>query len=392
MKFVCDSKVLAYAVNKCVSIVQNSRTFPYLSDVKITASIDLLKVSATDNYTFASYYVPVDVVEPGSAIVDARSLAAFLYVKTGELSVHTTDHNFIAKLGGNRVMLKLYKGVYPDFPPIPKTRSVKINGGTMLNLLKVSAMADEDTTISPKFSGTFLMFVDDYVYSMATNKFRLGYSWASVDFTGKTKFLVPQQATNILNRFIDPKEPVKIYHEVEDNKRRLHFVSERFVVSSAELAGEYPYEAIIKMMSATLNHSFSVYTPDLIEALKACKAITGNTKSLGARTITVESYSDTRLAKIKTSEANEIGVMDLQVSISDILGDDILFSINSDFIDRAIGVIEKARKQDEFVEDKIAISLSDETAFIYLSAKGVDSLFTIAPVAQPNAKKEEVSS
>jgi hypothetical protein len=197
---------------------------------------------------------------------------------------------------------------------------------------------------------------------------------------------VPPQTINILNRFVDPQESVKIFYEVDDNKRRLFFSSDSYVVSTAELTGDYPYEAIIKMMSVDLNHSFSVNTPDLIDALKACKAIAGGAKDLKARTITIDSDASARIANIKTAEANEIGVMELQVGIHDAIGEDIVFNINADFVDRVIGVIEKARKQDTILEDKITISMSDETAFVYFAANGVDALFTIAPVAPPTVK------
>ena len=107
MKFTVDSKSFAYALNKCASLAKNSATYPAISNLLIEAEHDLIKVSATDVATYVTYYVdPISVTKTGTALVDAKIIAAFVSAKEGRVDAYLTKANaLMVKNGGLKIKL-----------------------------------------------------------------------------------------------------------------------------------------------------------------------------------------------------------------------------------------------------------------------------------------------
>jgi DNA polymerase III sliding clamp (beta) subunit (PCNA family) len=379
MKFLVDSKPLAYALNKCATIARPNSTYPVNRNVYIEATESGLSILATDTLTTTvKYYVAgVRITKTGSVLVDAQSLAAFVSARVDEIQVHTTEKNLIAKSGTNRIMLRLAKGALTPIEKPENEPIMQLAGEELSNVLSIGFLVNPDAS-RLFMRGTYLNASNEHLYTMAATDGRLGYAWISLSHKQEGRFLLPQKASYQLPYFLHDDDHVNVHFW----KNKIIFITDRFVLSSPSVAeiDKYPAEAVEKICSTGQEHWVSVKGTELMDILETCSIMTEG-KSGSIKKLEFTTDSTYRLLTIKTSEENHVGYMNWNTGIKEFKGSDFRFFLNSDFVQDIIKAIKKLSKSNLFMMDEstgfIRIGYSTETGTIYMTSGNLNAIFAI---------------
>jgi DNA polymerase III sliding clamp (beta) subunit (PCNA family) len=393
MKFFCDSKPLAYALNKCATLTSKSATYPFVRNVFIeTIDDNVLKLTSTDMATMITYYVTdgVRIEKPGKALVDCGSLAAFVSAKAGEVNCYTTKADRImTKIGSNKLSLsQMPHETFPEQPKLPSETLAKISGDNLQAVLSIAFMAEQFDPIS-FLTGTMIVASDGNLYAMAASQGRIGYAWIPTEYQGRGRFLLPKSAAALLPRFLYDDDEVLLYSQ--DNK--MFFVTDRFKMSCNQLAGEFPYEKIAEMAHIKPSAEVWVAADDLGDALSTALVISKDVNNKLWKKITFNADTDYNLLDLSTAEENEVGYMNWSVVIKSHTNTPFTFGLFSTFVYDVLKAIKLADKSglatDLMMAPTISIGYIEHGAnkLIRIAEKYTNAVFIVAPMGQVEVRE-----
>lgn len=389
MKFSCDSRPFAYAVNKCTRLARPNSTFPITRNVLIESNSNGLYVSATDQVSASVTYrvSGVAIDEHGSVLVDAGSLAVFLNALGAEVSAQITKAGrFLVKSGSKKISLRPNAGKLWMPEKADLKHLVTVVGSELGGLMSTSFMCMKDDPFKA-LSGMYFLAYDDMLYSIATTHSRIAYSWLESKGCGRGKFLLPQQTASLLSYYLEEDDIVAV--STSNDGKRLWFQTDRFTLSSAQLDGNYPYDKIREFVLLDRQHEIKVDITEFGDALQTCFELAQVERDKSKR---VDFHADLayHLLTISTAEENELGDMEWPLTIKEKKGKSFKLGLYSDFLEDILKAIDRLKKTNLYsmagIGAKITIGIaeSEETlnglGNIYLSASGVNSLFIVAPM------------
>ena len=395
MKFLCDSKPFAYALNKCATLTSRSATYPFIRNVFIeTIDDDVLKLTSTDMATMITYYVTdgVQIEKSGKALVDCGSLTAFVSAKAGEVNCYITKADrLMTKIGGNKLSLsQMPHEMFPEQPKLPSETLAKISGDNLQAVLSIAFMAEQFDPIS-FLTGTMVVASDGNLYAMAASQGRMGYAWIPTEYQGRGRFLLPKSAAELLPHFLYDDDEVLLYSQ--DNK--MFFVTERFRMSCNQLAGEFPYEKIAEMAHTEPSAEVWVAADDLGDALKTALVISKDVNNKLWKKITFNADTDYNLLDLSTAEENEVGYMNWSVVIKSHTNISFTFGLFSTFVYDVLKAIKLADKSglatDLLMTPTISIGYIEHGAnkLIRIAEKHTNAVFIVAPMGQVEVRDND---
>ncbi len=388
MKFSCESKPLAYALNKCVTLCQKSATYPFIRNVLIeTVGENALRITSTDMATMLTYYVTdgVEIKTQGVACVDAYSLTTFISSKVGTVTSYITPADrLMTKLEGNKLSLsQIPSEQFPDRPNLPEEMVVKVSGENLKAILSISFMANRDLLTSA-LNGTFVVVGDEYLFAMAASHGRMGYAWVPVKYKGTGRFLLPKSTAELLPRLLYDDDDVLIY--VKDNK--MFFVTDRFRLVCNQLQGNFPYEQLKAMANAPIENEVFVTAEELNSAVSTCLSMSKDVNNKLWKTISFSADTDYHILDISTAKENEIGHMNWSVTIKKHTGTSFSFDLYANFAWDVMRATERARDTElisEFIRlPRISVGyiIYNENKLVRIAESGMNAVFVIAPLGQ----------
>jgi DNA polymerase III sliding clamp (beta) subunit (PCNA family) len=392
MQFTCDTPAMSYALDKCKAMATFKENYPDARNILIEAVDGKIRLSTTDMMSGAVTFnvsETVAIKEEGKVSVDARSLAAFVSSVSGTLNVYVTKAGkLMVKCGGIKMSFVCAAKDVPirnfenDSDPI-----LNISGSSLSSVLKIAFMSAKEDDITSKMIGlTGLQFITDgeTIYSMASSTTRAAYTWLPGKSIGKGKFLIPAKTCNLLLYYLHDDDDVDIYYD----GKRLWFITSRFKLVTAQVNGEFPYDAVSKMVQQDRPHSVTVNADDIITALTACFNIsraTGN-KSTQILFTADPSY---KLLNISTTY-QELGDMQWPIVIKNSDGQGFTFTLLSTYIEEVLKAISGLASSDLMMElsgmNNITISIADtENGLgpVYFTSRSIQAMFMMAPMGTP---------
>jgi len=392
MQFTCDTPALSYALDKCKSMATFKENYPDARNILIEAVDGVIKLSTTDMMSGAVTFnvsETVSITEEGKVSVDARSLAEFVKALSGTLNVYITKAGrMMVKCGGIKMSFVCAAKDVPirnfenDGDPI-----LSVSGSSLSSVLKIAFMSAKEDDITSKMIGlTGLQFITDgsTIYSMASSTTRAAYTWLSEESIGTGKFLIPRKTCDLLLYYLRDDDYVDIYFD----GKRLWFVTTRFKLVTAQVNGEFPYDAVSKMVQQERPHSVTVSAEDLTDALTACFNIS---RAAGNKSthILFTSDPDYNLLSISTTY-QELGDMQWPIVIKSNEGQGFEFTLLSTYIEEVLKAISGLASSDLMMElsgmNNITISIAENEnglGPVYLTSKAIQAMFMLAPMGKP---------
>ncbi|GAG78339.1 unnamed protein product, partial [marine sediment metagenome] len=298
-----------------------------------------IRLSTTDMLAGAVTFNVSDTVsikKEGKISVDAKSLAVFVKAVSGTLN------GYITKAG--RLMIKC-GAQKMSFVPADKNvpirefdeetdKVLETSGSILSSVLKIAFMAaPDDASTVPALTGLQLITTNGMMYSMTASTTRSAYTWIPVDTLGSGRFLLPKKTCDLLMYYLHDNDNVSLYFD----GKRVWFITDRFKLVSAQINGEFPYEAVSKIVQQERYHSLTVDANELEQGLQTCFDLARATGNKHSR-ITFTANHDYNLFNIAT-DIPELGDMDWPIVTKKQEGQGFIFTLLSKYIEEVLKAI-----------------------------------------------------
>ena len=393
MKFSSLAKELGYAIEKCARMTKFKENYPEASKLLIVADKEngVINISATDGLTSTvSYFVreSVDIEQGGKVVVDARSLSVFMSSVFDEVNVYITKAGRVMfKCGAKKISLA--QSEIEPFIPVPPQKAdlvCAVNGSLLNNVLSISFISDGEKSTIPALAGVLLIFDEGMMYSMVASQGRAAYTWYAMRAKGKGRFLIPLETISLLQQYLYDSDFV----DIKFDGKRLWFNVGRFILSTVQMSGNFPYEYIAKITQLNRPYKITVSREELHEGLSTCFRLARATGNRHKR-INFDADVDYGLLSIKTVEGGEIGDIDWPITIRHHNNAHMKFSLPSNYLENIVSALDKLSSSDLMGQlrgdDNVTISYGEQDdgtlGPVFMTAETMQALFILSTLGHP---------
>ena len=248
MQVVCSKENFAKGIQAVQRAVSSRGPLPILTHIKMVASNNALKLTATDLEVGLEAEVPAEVREEGSIALTAKTFAEIVS------KLPNSDIELSSDASPQEVTLRCLRSKFTlrgmpatEFPELPRPASgapISLKAEDLAKAIRqtVFAAGGEDKAV---ISGLFLQLKDGKLELVATDGYRLAWRQAEVgDPSAALSVVVPKRAMDELARQLSSAgaEAVEI---ATSNNQIAFFLGDRFMTSRL-VDGQYPnYRQII---------------------------------------------------------------------------------------------------------------------------------------------------
>lgn len=250
MKIICSRENLLNGIQITQHCVSTKASHPILTGILLTAHENTLTFQATDLDLAIQCSFPIEVIEEGSIVVQARH---FL-----DLVRRLPDRNICLEFNYQTRLLTLTYGSakfdintfdteeFPVFPSKPKEYSLKISQIIFKKAIRQVTIAASNNPVRPIFTGVLMEIEPEYFQFVATNTHRLAKKKiedSRIKIEEPKHIIVPARAFNELNRLLrDDETPLNIAL----TSNHIVFSTDEFIFYSKPIQGHYPdYQKVI---------------------------------------------------------------------------------------------------------------------------------------------------
>jgi DNA polymerase III subunit beta len=273
MKLNITKSNLQKALSAVGKAVSTKPTLEILKNIALDASKGgLLRVSGTDLELSISTYVGVDVLDPGSTTVNAKTFIEFIsLLPDGNITLYLENNEL--KVEAEKVKSKFSTIPFEEFPTLP---TVNEDATLLFKMARNSfKLAIDKTTFAadrgirqPVFSGVLFENEDEKVNMVATDGFRLSkYVIELMEGSGKEiKPVVPYVSLDNLSRLSDDSEDDTVEAYMVSKNNQMLFKTGRTEITTSLLDGDFPnYRMILPEKTVS---SYKMKLSELVDGVK----------------------------------------------------------------------------------------------------------------------------
>ncbi len=358
MKVIINRAGLLDAINNVSAVVAARTPRPQLTGVRLTArkagkSGELILAATDAEISLRLTIAPVEVVEPGDALIPADKLRQIISAEEHEPTLTLEAEGDDCHVRGGDAHFKILGFPAADFPPLPefekmvagkdgqaKARTVFSQSAGLLNTMisrTVFATARENSRYA--INGVLLKRDGKRLEMVATDGRRLALCRQSVGPAEKDSpaisCIVPTKALALLQRLLGGADDA-VQIAIGDNQILFSIGTEesgvRAVLSSNLVEGAFPpYEDVIPKDQ----DKRVVFDRDLLSSAVRRAGLLTNEESRGVRMKFNSAEKQVELS----SRSPEMGEAQVQVDATSYEGDNIEIGFNPQYITDALKVI-----------------------------------------------------
>ncbi len=177
MKFTVDRDALARALGQVAAVVERRNTIPILSNLKLSAEGDALRVTGTDLDLQLTVQVPASIEASGETTLPAHTLhAAVREIASGaQIRFEMTEDRVALVSGRGRLrLLALPVADFPDIKPLEAGAEFSIEAKVLAKMLARVGFAQSADPVRYYLNGVLLHSIGDELRAVATNGNVLG--------------------------------------------------------------------------------------------------------------------------------------------------------------------------------------------------------------------------
>ncbi|MGN0468608.1 MAG: DNA polymerase III subunit beta [Acutalibacteraceae bacterium] len=362
MKFICDSAKLAKSCLNIQRTVSNKSTIPALEGILIKALGDSVNLTGYDLEVGTDTYIPAEVEENGSVVLNAKHLCDILrFVPDESVMIESDDRNICKIKSGETEysLIGIDADEYPDVPTVGGGFPIVINQALLKDMIRKTIFSVSTSERNPVHCGVKFEITDGKIVLVAVDGARLAIRRENIDYSGEeVSFVVPAKT---LGEVVKLGENDDGFYSINVGKRHICFEVGEYKIISRLLEGNFiDYKAAIPLTSTT---TITASTKRLIECVERTSLIITDRSSPVRCTI--------ENSAMKFSCVTTIGTANDKMA-ADVEGNDLEIGFNNKFILDAL----KACDTDEV---KIELNSSNQPIII-LPTNGDDFLFLVLPV------------
>ena len=361
MKFTCPKQTLANAVSIVSKAISSKPQTPILSGLFLRADHDALELQATDYEIGMITKIPVDLEEPGEAILPGRYLLDVIRHLPGETVRMLCDpQENIARIQSDNAnyTLRLMAGDYPVVKRIEGDLSFHLPDTALRSLFRKTAFACAVDESRPVFTGVHFDIDGKTMTLAGTNTHRLAVKKQELPEALKSmKLIVPAKTLTELLHIFTSDVPTDV--EIRCSLNQISFQYENLYFTSRLIEGAFPsFTNVIPKNPATL---VTMTTADLIAAMDRVYLISRSNQY----NIIKLHFGDSNL-HISSSNP-DIGMADEDIPAT-ITGPDIDIAFNASYLVDALKVLEGETCQFALTKALSPILITEEKdpGFLYV--------------------------
>ena len=369
MKVICQTQELSEACQIIQRSVSAKTSIPALEGILLKALGDELILTGYDMDLGINTSITARVNEPGSIILNARTLCDILRYLPGEtVVIEKQDERFkyMIRSGDTEYnILGIDAEDYPELPKIEESYPIVVEQGKLREMVRqtIFAVAVNDST-KVVHTGIKFEVTKGNIRLIALDGFRLAIRNEEIDYEDEdVSFIVPSKTLS---------EIVKIMNEDDEKvsisvgKRHIIFEIGKYYVISRLLEGEFlNYKTAIPLNCST---TVKVSTKSFIDCIERTSLIITDKIKSPVKCI----FSDN---SIQVSSVTSIGTAHDRIS-AEVEGNNLEIGFNNKFILDALKVSDV---------EKVKIELNGPTSpILILDPDSEKFLFLVLPVRLKN--------
>ena len=315
-----------------VSSVANARSpKPILANVLIVASNEIVELRATDlEVAICCQLEGVEVIEPGSALLNAATLGEILRECDDEY-INLETENFVTTASYTYAEYSLPGGDPDEFPIISAyddAGEVELDAAALREMILCTSFAASRDTTSFALNGLFFVLKAKEIRLVGADRHRLAYIKRKASNPDKTEaaVIVPTKAMEQLEKMMSDNDKTV---GVKITEKQILLKVKRGTVVAHLVEGKYPdYEAVIPK---GCENKFEIDSQVLLHSVrKAAPVAPEDTKAIRIR---LHSAGMT-----VSSAANDKGSAQIDVAL-DYKGQELELAINPEYLTDMLRVV-----------------------------------------------------
>ena len=283
----------------------------------------MLILTATDLELGIKTYVPCQIEEEGSVVVQSKLIGDFVrkLPSNSYVFIETKENNNmeIKCLNSEINILGNSAAEYPDNTFDNEGESIKIKAETLKDLIRHTYFASAQENIKPIFTGCLIEIRNNICTIAALDGYRMAVKKEFIDYKGEISVVVPSKTLLEILRII---EESKDETQMVISESHISFKIENTIIISNLLEGKFiDYQGIIKDNYVSL---VKVNTADIKDSIERASLLARDDKN----NLIIFDIKDMNM---QINSASEYGNVEENISIEK-EGEDIRIGFNSKYI------------------------------------------------------------
>lgn len=340
MELTVSQEKLDFALANVSRIASTRSSLPVLSNILLRTDGSKLIASATNLEVAAIHQVGAKVVKPGSITIPAKLISEFVHnLPKGQITLTEKNNQLHLQSGGySSVINGTLNEEFPELPVVDPKKAVSYNITTsdLKSAVNQTIIAASSDSTRPILTGIFWHSHDGYLYSAATDGYRLAEK-RIVKTTSTISAVLPTNTLQeVLRTLRDDTPEVQILF----TDTQVTFLFDEVEITSRLIDGNFPdYRQLIPAKS---DSSFTVPASEFTRITK----IAGLFARESGGGITISTDTDKGQVSVH-SIASEVGENTSEIDV-DTSGESGAVSLNSRYLSDALSVTSSDKITFEF--------------------------------------------
>lgn len=206
MKIICNQQKIDEAINISKRAISRKTTLPILSGILLEAQNNQLKIIGNDLNMGIETTIAVDVVEPGSIVLDANLFSEIIRkLPAADITIELIDENNVLIACENSKFELVGKSAeeYPELPDVKKENTYELNSNLMKNMIKQTSFAISTDESRPILTGVLFQVDNNNLTLVALDGYRLAYREAKINNANENKAVIPGSTLNEVSKILE---------------------------------------------------------------------------------------------------------------------------------------------------------------------------------------------
>lgn len=240
MKFKCELKTLNEVVTNVSLPISNKSTIPALEGVLLECDNNSLKLTGYDLDLGITKTIPVETLEPGAIVLNARLFSDILRKMPDEQITIQSDQKLLTTIQGVDTefnILGMSRDEYPDMPSIDDSQSFTAPDYLLKNMIGQTLFAISVNDQTPVLTGSLFDLKNGEMSVVSVDGYRVALRKEKISADGSFSFVVPGKTLAEITKLLSDQEDAVT--RVIVGSRHIIFETGGYFVISRLLEGEY---------------------------------------------------------------------------------------------------------------------------------------------------------
>jgi DNA polymerase-3 subunit beta len=249
MRIRCEKDQLLSAVQIVQKATATKTTLPILTGIYLSACDGKVELQATDYEMGISIIIPVEVIEPGKAVLSGKIFPDIIRKIPGKnIEISSSPNSSMINIAAEKAEFKVLSFPAEEFPTIKKfetNNSMIFKDDVLKEMIRKTVFACSTDESRPLFTGALVEVNEQELTMVATNTHRLAVKKGVVSqVNSPLKIIIPGKLLSEVAKILSFDHPVDI--TVNWLKNQVSFAVENIYIMSRVIEGQFPdYKKVI---------------------------------------------------------------------------------------------------------------------------------------------------